>query len=176
MDLFETIQKRQSVRAYHSKGIEPAKLETLLGAVNQAPSAGNLQARQIIVVRDEATRHALARASLGQDFISQAPVALVFCADAARAATKYGKRGREFYSVQDATIAASYAQLAATALGLATCWVGAFEEKEVVAVLGLRADLRPVAILPVGYAAESPRRTPRRALGEVVVEHAPTRT
>ncbi|MBI4327101.1 MAG: nitroreductase family protein [Chloroflexi bacterium] len=170
MDLFETIQARQSVRAYQTAAIEPAKLKAILAAANQAPSAGNLQAYRIHVVRDKKTKRALAKAALDQAFVAQAPVVLVFCADPARSAVRYGARGEGLYCVQDATIAAAYAQLAATALGLATCWVGAFDEEPVACALHLLPGQRPIAISPLGYPAETPPRAPRRSLAEVVID------
>jgi nitroreductase len=167
MNLFETINARQSVRAYQAKPVEPEKLQTVLKAINQAPSAGNLQAYQVYQVEDQSLKRGLAQAALGQDFVAQAPVVLVFCAVAARAA-RYGRRGAELYCLQDATTAVAYAQLAATALGLATCWVGAFDDEAVIRALNLSKGERPVAILPIGYAAESPPRTPRRSLADLV--------
>jgi nitroreductase len=170
MNLFQAIQARQSVRAYQSKDIEPDKLEAVLSAANQSPSAGNLQAYQIILIREKSLLLKLAKATYNQDFMTQAPVVLVFCADVERSSAKYGVAGERLFSVQDATIATAYAQLAATALGLATCWIGAFDEQKVAGVLGLKPVLRPVAILPVGWPAESPERTPRRGLAELVRE------
>ena len=167
MDLFEIIRARQSVRVYQTRELEPAKLQALLSAINQAPSAGNLQAYQVHVVRNSVLKRGLAKAAFDQNFLAQAPLALVFCAAPARAA-EYGRRGEELYSVQDATIATAYAQLAATALGLATCWVGAFDERQVALALDLPAGQRPIAMLPVGYAAEEPPRTLRRPLTELV--------
>lgn len=172
MELFETIHARQSVRAYQSKDIEPDQLKTILSAANQSPSAGNLQAYQIILLREKSLVLKLSQATYNQDFMMQAPVVLIFCADVERSAAKYGAAGERLFSVQDATIATAYAQLAATALGLATCWVGAFDEQKVAGVLGLKPGVRPVAILPVGWPAESPERTPRRALAELVLEPA----
>jgi len=171
MDFFETVHARQSVRAYQAKPVEPKQLEAILSAANQSPSAGNLQGYEVLVVRDAATIRSLAKAALSQMFIAQAPIVLVFCADPARSGAKYGARGEQLYCVQDATVAAAYAQLAATALGLATCWIGAFDEKDVARVLELRAGLRPIAMLPVGWPAETPPRTPRRALSDLVREH-----
>jgi nitroreductase len=113
------------------------------------------------------TNQALVRAALGQPFLAQAPVVLVFCAHPARTA-KYGQRGEQLCAVQDATIAVACAQLAATALGLATCWVGAFDDEAVARAAALPAGERPVAMLPIGYAAETPPRTSRRPLGELV--------
>lgn len=170
MELFETIHARQSVRAYQSKDIEPDQLKTILSAANQSPSAGNLQAYQIILLREKSLVLKLSKATYNQDFMTQAPVVLIFCADTERSGVKYGVAGERLFSVQDATIATAYAQLAATALGLATCWIGAFDEQKVAGVLGLKSGLRPMAILPVGWPAESPERAPRRALEELVLE------
>jgi len=57
--------------------------------------------------------------------------------------------------------------LAATALGLSTVWVGAFDDAAVQRVLGCH-DLLPVAILPIGYPAEEPEPAPRRSLTDLV--------
>ena len=119
------------MRAYKPQAVEESKLKRLFEAANMAPSAGNLQAYRVQVVRDQEKKDALAKAAHGQGFIAQAPVCLVFCADPERSAAKYGKRGTELYSVQDATIAGAFAMLAAVDLGLATVWVGDFDEKKV---------------------------------------------
>lgn len=168
MDLFETIQARQSVRAYHPQEVEAEKLDAILSAANQAPSAGNLQAYEIYLTRDPSVKQALAKAAWNQDFLALAPVVLIFCTHSARSAQKYGDRGRQLYTLQDATIAVTYAQLAATALGLATCWVGAFDDQRVARAIYLPPGQHPVAILPIGYAAETPRRTSRRSLANLV--------
>lgn len=168
MELFETIQARQSVRAYQSKEIPAEELEAVLSAANQAPSAGNLQAYEIYVTRDSAVKGALAKAARNQDFLAQAPVVLIFCTHPARSATRYGKRGQRLYCLQDATIAVAYAQLAATALGLATCWVGAFDDEGVARAIDLPPGQHPIAVLPIGYPAESPLRTSRRSLADLV--------
>ena len=168
MEFADAVRARHSVRAYRKKTVEPSKLEAVLAAANAAPSAGNLQGYSIVVVRDAETRARLADASLGQAFVAEAPVALVFCADARRSGSKYGRRGETLYAVQDATIAAAYAQLAAVDAGLATVWVGAFDETAVAESIGAPPHARPVAILPVGYAAEHPEASPRRPLTDLV--------
>jgi len=168
MDFFDAVRNRHSVRQYQTREVEEDKLNTLLEAANAAPSAGNLQAYEIVVVRDTSIKEALARAAYGQDFVAEAPVALVFCADHLLSASKYGKRGAEMYSIQDPTIAAAYCQLAATALGLATVWIGAFDTRAVAAAVRAPDHVTPVAIVPVGYAAEEPARTPRRRLDDLL--------
>ena len=169
MDFFTAVSERYSVRAYQATPISEAALQAILSAANDAPSGGNLQGFEIVVVRDPARKHRLAQASLDQGFIAQAPVALVFLTNPDRSRSKYGQRGAELYATQDATIACAYAQLAATALGLASCWVGAFTDDPVRAVVGAPAHWRPVAILPIGHPAD-PRR-PRERRGVIDVTH-----
>ena len=168
MDFFETVEKRQSVRRYDSREFGRQDMKQILDAINAAPSAGNLQAYEVVTVTEPATKDALTKAAYGQSFINEAPVSLVFCADHKRSAVKYGKRGADLYAVQDATIAASYCQLAATALGLASVWVGAFDTKLVAEAINAPTHVTPVAIISIGYAAEQPERTPRRDVFDLI--------
>ena len=172
MTFFETIQARQSIREFLNRAVEEDKLQRIVSAMSQAPSAGNCQAYQVLIVRDLSLRKVLAEAALGQKFVIQAPVVLVFCAALERA-TRHGERGRSLYALQDATTAAAYTQLAATAVGLGTCWVGAFDERAVVQGLQLNSDLRPIVLLPLGYSGATPPPTPRRPLAELVQEIRP---
>lgn len=168
-DFFETVRHRHSVRKYQgTTEIEPEKLHAILEMACAAPSAGDLQAYQITVIHDQATRDSLREAARGQSFISDAPVCLVFSADPSRSAERFGERGESLYAIQDATIAATYAQLAIVAAGMGSTWVGDFDDDEVKKVLGGNNGLQPIAILSVGYPAELPEPTPRRHLNEVV--------
>ena len=168
MEFFNALSARHSIRAYADIPVEEEKLDQILETVNQAPSAGNLQAYEVYVVTRAAQRKELAAAALGQNFIAQAPISLIFCAHAARSAEKYKQRGVDLYCLQDATIACTYAMLAATALGLSTVWVGAFDESKVSNIINAPKVHRPVAILPIGYAAEEPRIKGRRSLSDLV--------
>lgn len=170
MELSQVLAGRQSVRQFAARDLEESKLRVVLEAAISAPSAGNLQAYEIYVVRQRHARERLARAALRQEFIAQAPLTLVFCSVPGRSASRYGRRGEELYSVQDATIACTFAMLAATDQGLSSVWVGAFDDEAVRAVIGGPAGHRPVALLTVGYGAEQPERTPRRPLSRVVHE------
>ncbi len=168
-DFFETVRHRHSVRAFRDDlPVEAEKLHAILEMACAAPSAGDLQSYRIYVVKDEGKRELLNAAAMDQPFIAEAPVSLIFCSDPLRAGNKYGERGEKLYALQDATIAASYAQLAIVAAGLGSTWVGQFDEEKLKASLGLEAGLEPVAILCVGYPAELPGETPRRKLDEVV--------
>ena len=131
MSFFQLIEKRRSVRKFQKKPISDEQLRRILEAANSAPSAGDLQAYLIVVVRDKETKEKLVRAALGQEFIAEAPVSLIFCADKKRSGARYGQRGRDLYSIQDATIACTYAQLAAAELERGRVWVGDFLEEQV---------------------------------------------
>ncbi|MCS7134817.1 MAG: nitroreductase family protein [Candidatus Aenigmarchaeota archaeon] len=167
MDFFEVVEKRRSIRKFLSKKIEEEKLLKLLNTANLAPSAGNLQAFEIFLVRDEKKKQMICKASYNQDFIKEADVVLIFCANPSRSMKWYGERG-EFYALQDATISAAYVQLAAAALGLGSVWIGAFDEKKISEIIELSDNLRPVAIIPIGYPAEAPTKKPRRKLNDLV--------
>ncbi|MFZ5845520.1 MAG: nitroreductase family protein [Patescibacteria group bacterium] len=169
MDFFTTVESRHSTRSFTHQPIEENKIRQILEAANLAPSAGNLQAYQIFVVKDPARIASLAEAA-DQDWIAEAPVVLVFCADSSRSARKYGQRGRDLYALQDSTIAASYAQLAAASLGLGSCWVGAFSEEAILEILESPQNLLPVCLLPLGYPAEEPEPRERRKLKDLARE------
>ncbi len=171
MDVFDAINKRCSVRKYEDQEIGRQEMRQILDAINAAPSAGNLQGYQIVIVNEESAKEALTKAAYAQEFIMQAPVSLVFCADHGRSASKYGKRGAELYAVQDATIAAAYAQLAATALGLASVWVGAFDTKLVGEAIKAPDDFTPVAIISIGHPAEQPAARPRRGVFDLIKDN-----
>jgi nitroreductase len=131
MEFFQVLKERQSIREFAPNAIEDGDLEEILRAANRAPSAGNLQAYEIYVVTKSDSKSALSKAALEQSFVASAAVVLVFCAYPARSECKYGNRGRRLYAIQDATIACTFAMLAATDLGLACVWVGAFNESAV---------------------------------------------
>lgn len=168
MNFFELVKTRHSIRSFQEKPLDDALIDQILTAVNQAPSAGNLQAYEIYVIQDSQQRAALAAAAMDQDFLEQAPVVLVFCACPARSESRYGERGGKLYSLQDASIACTFAMLAATELGLGSVWVGAYDDQEVWKVLGEPHGLIPVAMLPIGYAQGVPRITSRRQLNDIV--------
>lgn len=167
MDVFEAINKRYSTRGFHSEPIPREIIEKLLEAARQAPSAGNLQPWFFYVVQDEIKREQLALAAGGQRFVAQAPLDIVVCAEPQVSAARYLERGASLYCLQDTAIAAQHIILAATAEGLGSCWVGAFDEDKVSEVLDIPSGRRPIAILAIGYPAAPPRGTSRKALDEI---------
>lgn len=160
MEVADAIESRRSVRSYNDSEVSDGMLNSILHAGHMAPSAGNLQGRDFIIVKDSATRDMLCRAALNQAFIRQAPVCIVVCANFSRSATRYGKRA-ELYAVQDSAASVMNMMLMAQDLGLGTCWVGAFNEQAVSELLSIPQGVRPVALLLIGYTDESPMVPPR---------------
>ena len=167
MELKEAIIKRRSVRDFLGRDIEDSIIMDILEYANLAPSAGNLQARDFIVVRDRETRERLMVSALDQEFVSEAPVDIVVCANLKRI-SPYGERGRNLYCIQDASASIEHILLLAQEYGLATCWVGAFDERDVSEILNLPRWVRPVAIIPIGYPKHIPKPTPRKRIEELV--------
>ncbi len=168
MEFFDVLSQRHSIRAYDSRSIEPEKLQRILESINRAPSAGNLQGFEIYMVCGETRKKALVDATGDQDFLAQAPVVLVFCANASRSAVKYAERGATLYCIQDASIACTFAMLAAAAQGLSTVWVGAFDEEQARLAIGAAREHRPIAMLPIGYGTGEPRIRERRSLADII--------
>jgi len=168
MDFFEVIKTRRSVRAFTNEQVSNEEVETILEAARWAPSAGNIQPWEFIVVRSPEVKRGLGEAALNQTFIEEAPVVIVVCANTLRSGQGYGSRGINLYCLQDTAAATQNMLLAAQAMGLATCWVGAFHEEEARKVLNVPTGVRPVAIIPVGHPDEKPRMRSRRSLEEIV--------
>ena len=168
MRFLDLVQMRRSIRAFAPRAVDAEQRREILEAARRAPSAGNLQAYEIVEVHGPARKARLAAAARGQEFVGRAPLILVFSAVPALSAEKYGARGEQLYCEQDATIACAYAQLAAAAVGLGSVWVGAFDEDAVRAAIDADPLVRPVAILPIGYPAEPGEATDRRPLAQLV--------
>lgn len=168
MEVFEAIKKRRSIRSYDSsKPVTEEQIEKILEAGRLAPSAHNLQDWYFVVVKSPEVKEKMVEAAMGQDFVGEASIVIVVCADL-RLADKHSTRhGEDFYMIQDTAIAATMMILEATELGLGTCWIGAFDEEKIKEVLGLEDYFRPMALFPVGYPAESPSPKPRRNLEEI---------
>jgi nitroreductase len=152
MDIEDIIASRTSIRVFKSDPIDDATIDVALRLANQAPSAGNLQARDFIVIKNSHTRKALAEAAFKQDFIRTAPVVIVCCANLNRI-KPYGDRGRTLYCLQDVAAGVENMMLYLHSKGLGTVWVGAFDETKVSEAVMLPESSRPVALVPVGYPA-----------------------
>ena len=170
MDVENVIKKRRSVRSFKPDPISEEDLRKLLDAARWAPSAGNCQPLEMVVVEKEETKKRLATAALDQSFIAEAPVILVFCANLPRTERRYGKRGTDLYSIQDTAASVQNVNLIAHELGYATCWIGAFDEGEVSEVVNTPEEVRPLALVPIGKPDEDPVAPKRRELEDIVHE------
>jgi nitroreductase len=168
MELFEAIMNRRSIRKFKEDTLEDELIKKVVEAGIWAPSAGDLQSWDAVVVKDDQTKVKIALAAYVQEFVAKAPVLIVICANKANAGAKYGERGRDLYCIQDASCAALNMMLRAYDLGLGSAWVGAFKEEDVTEVLDLPPHVRPVALIPIGYADEEPETPPRRSFSDVV--------
>ncbi len=168
MNFEEVIKKRRSVRRFKQEEVSDETIRKILELANLSPSAGNLQARSVVVVKDKEMKEKITKIAMGQNSIAQAPVLFVICAEPDQSAAKYGQRGTEFYSIQDATIFASYLQLVVVFMNLDSCWIGAFDESELKKALDLSENKKPIAIIPVGFADEIPYKTDRKNLDELI--------
>lgn len=167
MSILEIIKNRRSIRRFQKKEIPEEIIEKLTEALIWAPSAGNLQSRKFYFVFDDKIKEKLAEAALFQDFIAQAPLVVVGCADD-KIIFRYGERGKNLYSICDVSVSIQNLILLAQDLGLGTVWVGAFDEKEVAKILNLPGNLRPIVILPVGFPNEKPPAPPRVSKSEAI--------
>ena len=167
MDALECIRTRRSVRSFRPDDIDEGTLNEVLEAATLAPSAGNVQDWEFIVVKDAERKQRLAEAALGQKFVAQAPVVIVACSDLEAIGKAYGSRGTSLYSAQNIAAAVENLMLAAWDRGVGSCWVGTFNEAKVKDTLILPPDLRPLVLIPMGRPAEAGEKPARKALGEV---------
>lgn len=167
MDVEESIEGRRSIRSFDPEPLADSIIAEALRMANLAPSAGNLQARDFIVVKNAQTKKALAEAAFDQDFVRTAPVVVVFCANLQRI-RHYGERGRTLYCLQDVAAAIENMTLYLHSKGIGSVWVGAFDEKMASRALSLPDYARPVALVPIGYPAEEGMRRSRLPLEDLV--------
>lgn len=157
MNTIDAINSRRSIRRYMDKPVEFEKLTTILDAAGKAPSAGNLQDWRFILVTDRTLIKQVAGYSIEQYWIQTAPVLVIVCAVPEKHEMYYGLRGKRLYNIQDCAAAIENLLLAATDADLGTCWIGAFEEEKIRALFNIPADVRPQAIISMGYSDETPK-------------------
>jgi nitroreductase len=168
MELSEAIKGRRSVRAFKRQDVPEETVEKLIDAARHAPSSGNIQPWEFVVVRNLEVKRKLARAALNQPFVEEAPLVIVVCANERRSSMGYGSRGKTLYCIQDTAAATQNILLTAYSLGLGACWIGAFNEDEAKLALNAPEGIRPVAIVPVGYPDETPSHRGIRPLSQII--------
>jgi nitroreductase len=160
MEILKAVKERRSIRNFEKKEIPPDLIEKLIEALIWAPSAGNLQSRKFYFVQDGRTKKEIVSAALGQSFIADASLVVVACTDS-MIFGRYGDRGVNLYAIEDVAASIMCMMLVAHENRLGTVWVGAFREDRVSEALNLPRNLRPVAIVPVGYPSKIPSPPPR---------------
>jgi nitroreductase len=144
--------------------VEEEKVREVLEAARLAPTAANRQPFQLIVIHP-AGREAELRRIYSKEWFVQAP--LVICACAVPNEGWVRMDGKPYVDV-DVTIAVDHLILAATSLGLGTCWIAAFNPDAAREVLGLTEEVEPVVFTPLGYPADQPRTKRRKSLEDLV--------
>lgn len=165
MTFLDLAKKRYSVRDYKVMPVEKEKLYEVLEAGRMAPSAVNYQPLHFIVITDEAVKNRVSE-TYARDWFKKAPAVIIVCGDHAKSWKR--KDGKDHCDI-DAAIAVDHMTLAATDLGLGTCWVCAFDAKRCHEVLGLPENLEVIALMPIGYAADnSEPEKKRKNLNDIV--------
>ncbi len=164
MYLLEVLRERYSARAYSAEPVEEEKLQAVLEAARMAPTAANRQPFRVMVLPTAGRQEELARI-YGRPWFVQAPLVLGVCAVLDEA---WRRMDSKPYDEVDATIAMDHMILAATGLGLGTCWVAAFDPEAAREVLALPDGVDPIAFTPLGYATDQPKPKKRRPLEELV--------
>ena len=149
MEFFDLIEKRYSVRRYRSDTVEDEKLQIVLDAARLAPTAVNKQPFKLIIIKTEGNEDDLRRIYPASWFV-EAPIVICACALPDEGWTR---RDGKNYSEVDAAIAMDHLILAATSLGLGTCWVGAFDEGAAREILNIPDNVIPLIFTPLGYPA-----------------------
>ena len=164
MDFSNLSLQRYSVREYKSDPVDENKLQQVLEAARLAPTAANRQPFQLIVIHTAGRQDELKRL-YHREWFSQAPIVIGICALPGPA---WVRRDGKNYADVDATIAMDHLILAATDLGLGTCWVAAFDPAAAREILRLPHDVEPVAFTPLGYPSDQPKPKQRKPLAELV--------
>ena len=167
MDVFECIRTRRSVRKYLRKELEWDKIGQILDAGRMAPSAGNLQNWQFLVVTEEEKKKGIAEASARQYWMLNASIHIIVCEKPQIMEQYYGLRGERLYSIQNCAAAIENMLLMAHSLSLGACWVGAFDEEKVKRICSIPERARPQAIITIGYPDEKPIMPPKLTLENV---------
>ena len=168
MELLDVIKKRRSIRKYQKKDVSWDQISEVLDAARYAPAAGNVQSTRFIVIRDKEKIESIAKSTPGQEWLSKAPVVIVACGVTSKLHKLYGDQGENNYAYQNAAASIQTGLLRAQDLGLAACWVAAFDDKKLSELLDIPKDAKPMAIIPLGYASTKPLTPIRDPLNTLV--------
>jgi nitroreductase len=164
MQFEDLVRQRYSVRAYRPDPVPEEDLQAVLEVARLAPTACNLQAFRLIVIRTAGREEALKRL-YPRDWLAQAPLLVAGCGIRSRNWTR--RDGKNYVDV-DVAIVMDHLILAAADRGLGTCWIGAFDPAAAREILQLPDDVEPIAFTPLGYPADTAPPKKRKPLEELV--------
>jgi nitroreductase len=164
MTVLETIKNRYSVRDFKEIPVEKEKLDQILEAARYAPSACNIQPCSCIIVQDSIQKQRL-RPAYNREWFIAAPVIIGVCVDVKSA---WRRVDGVSYGFVDAAIFMDHIILAATELGLGTCWIGSFKIQEAQKALELPDHIQPVVFSPLGYPNQEMPKRKRKGIGDLM--------
>jgi len=151
MEFLDVIKNRRSIRKYKPDPVPDEDIKYVLNVARLAPSWKNQQCWRYVVVKDKETIKKIASSRpKSQNWLQEAPVMIVACADPDESGHREGK----YYYLVDIGISFEHLLLAARDRGLGTCWIGGFDEKTVKEAIDASDNIRIVAYTPLGYPAE----------------------
>jgi nitroreductase len=169
MEFDQVVRRRKMIRQYKTgKLIPDSIISRLIENAHRAPSAGHTQVQEFIIVKDPSTKLKLAQAALGQESVREAPLLIVVCCNISRSVGRYGKRGKDFYSIIDGAFASMIILLSSVNEGIGACFVGAFEDDKVAKILDLPEHVKPIGIISLGYTNETPEKLGRINISNLV--------
>ena len=171
-NLMNLIKERRSIRNYEDKDVPEDMMQTILEAVQWAPSWANTQCWEIIVIKDKTVQQKVQEAVPASNpafkSIVKAPVLLALCAKMGTSGyykdlvtTKFGD-----WFMFDMGIAVENICLVAHDLGLGTLVVGLFEHEKAKAALNVPAGYELVSLMPLGYPSKVPSPPKRKEISE----------
>jgi FMN reductase [NAD(P)H] len=166
-NIFNVMLSRRSQRKFDSRQVESSKVQMVYAAADTAPTAGGFQGFEIYYVKRDEMKAELVEAANKQPYVN-APVVLVFCMNPERIKMNFPPTILRKFSLQDATLAAAYAQLAAHALGLSSIWIGMIDEEKIMSILNTKYV--PSSILCLGYPQKLLQPKPKRNLMGLIHE------
>lgn len=168
MELSQAIKERRSVRRFEKLEVPWYIVAECLDAAIYAPSSGNVQNWRFIVVREKEKREKVVKACDEQYWMLNAPVLVVVCSDVSKIRKLFGVRGEALYAVQNCAAAIENLLLKATELNLGSTWIGTFDEMKLKEILNIEDEIRPQAIIALGYGEDFEHKEKREPLENFV--------
>lgn len=175
--VWDVFKNRASVRSFAEKEVSEESIDFLLRCAETAPSSGNMQPAEFIIIRNDQMKQRIVECTFigyfskggeHQSWIREAPVVIVACANQKRTKARYGETGKE-WSIIDTSAAVENLIVAASGVGLASCWVGGFNEVKLKEHLSIPSFVKPIGVIPIGHPKGNVERKSR--LRQEIIRH-----